>query len=219
MNTKKYLLIFSTIFSLLLIGPVYAQSSQVIVLTSDKTEGTAPLAVNFQADLRNFTKCGNTYIWDFGTGPGLALADSCADSTVLASRIITSSHTYDSPGTYNVNFKVNGVVSNSVVITVRSNVLQPLSPLVPTTFYPYRFYRDLTLGSFGEDVMALQRFLNKEGIFVAVVGFGSSGNETKYFGRFTQMALSKWQAAHNISPTFGYFGIRTRTAINTRMGY
>ena len=39
--------------SVLLTGPVYAQSGQSIVLTADKTGGTAPLTVNFLADLKN----------------------------------------------------------------------------------------------------------------------------------------------------------------------
>ena len=217
---KKYFFVISTILSLLIISPVYAQSSQSIVLTADKTEGQAPLKVNFQADLKNFTHCGNTYTWDFGTGPSLAVADSCyytgnPPQPTEPSRIITSSHTYDTPGTYIATLKVNSVVSNYLVITVTVSGSSNPPPSVLPPFY--QFYRNLTLGSWGEDVAALQKFLNKEGIFVAVVGFGSPGNETRYFGRLTMMALARWQAAHGILPSVGYFGIKTRTAINAMM--
>src|SRR3989344_6991210 len=137
---KKYFFVISTILSLLIISPVYAQSSQSIVLTADKTEGQTPLKVNFQADLKNFTHCGNTYTWDFGTGPSLAVADSCyytgnPPQPTEPSRIITSSHTYDTPGTYIATLKVNSVVSNSLVITVTvSGSSNP--PPTPTTTSP-----------------------------------------------------------------------------------
>ncbi len=77
----------------------------------------------------------------------------------------------------------------------------------------YNFTRDLTLGSKGDDVKALQQFLNSKGFTVAASGAGSAGNETTYFGSLTQAALAKYQASVGISPTAGYFGPKTRAYV------
>ena len=81
------------------------------------------------------------------------------------------------------------------------------------------FTRDLTIGSTGSDVMALQQILNQSASTqVAASGAGSPGNESTYFGSLTQKALAKWQAAHNVSPASGYFGPITRAAIAASCG-
>ncbi|HVS79397.1 MAG TPA: peptidoglycan-binding protein, partial [Candidatus Paceibacterota bacterium] len=72
------------------------------------------------------------------------------------------------------------------------------------------FARDLEVGMTGDDVAALQRFLNAHGFLIASAGAGSSGNETNYFGPATQAALIRFQAANNIQPAAGYFGPLTR---------
>lgn len=74
------------------------------------------------------------------------------------------------------------------------------------------FTRDLEFGAVGEDVRILQKFLNTHGFIVASSGAGSPGNETTYFGSATKAALIKFQAAHSVSPTAGYFGPKTRAA-------
>jgi peptidoglycan hydrolase-like protein with peptidoglycan-binding domain len=81
----------------------------------------------------------------------------------------------------------------------------------------YTFTRDLTMGSTGDDVKQLQMFLNNNGYAVAASGVGSKGMETMYFGGLTQAAVSKYQAAKGIAPTAGYFGPKTRAAVNAQM--
>lgn len=81
----------------------------------------------------------------------------------------------------------------------------------------YAFSKDLTLGSVGPDVKALQQFLNSHGAQVAASGAGSPGNESEYFGSLTKAALAKWQAANGITPSVGYFGPKTRATINPMM--
>ncbi len=76
------------------------------------------------------------------------------------------------------------------------------------------FSRDLKLGSMGDDVKALQAFLNKKGFLVSVSGPGSMGNETIHFGSFTQNALKKFQSSKNVVPVAGYFGPKTRGIVN-----
>lgn len=77
----------------------------------------------------------------------------------------------------------------------------------------YSFTRDLTMGSKGDDVKALQQFLNSKGYAVASTGVGSAGNESTYFGSLTQAALAKYQAATGITPPAGYFGPKTRAYV------
>jgi len=79
----------------------------------------------------------------------------------------------------------------------------------------YNWTRDLTLGSMGADVKALQQFLNGQGFVVASSGVGSAGYETEYFGALTKAALASFQAAKGISPAVGYFGPITRSYIAT----
>ena len=76
------------------------------------------------------------------------------------------------------------------------------------------FTRDLEIGMTGDDVKALQVFLNTHGYEVAASGPGSSGNETSRFGGLTRAALVKFQKTNNISPAAGYFGPKTRTIVN-----
>lgn len=76
-----------------------------------------------------------------------------------------------------------------------------------------QFTRDLTIGSTGSDVLALQQILNANGFAVNTAGaVGSAGFETDYFGSLTAAALGKWQAANGVSPAVGYFGPLTRAA-------
>lgn len=74
------------------------------------------------------------------------------------------------------------------------------------------FVRDLFVGASGDDVKALQVFLNTHGFMIAASGAGSKGMETMTFGALTKAALAKFQAAHGIS-AIGRMGPMTRAAI------
>ena len=69
---------------------------------------------------------------------------------------------------------------------------------------PYTWTRNLTIGSTGDDVRQLQRFLNSNpSTQVASSGVGSPGNETSYFGPATARAVSSFQelyAAQVLTP-------------------
>lgn len=73
----------------------------------------------------------------------------------------------------------------------------------------YNFTSDLTVGSTGADVSALQQLLISKGYLTAVSA------PTGYFGSLTQAALGAWQAAVGISPAAGYFGPKTRAFVNS----
>lgn len=70
----------------------------------------------------------------------------------------------------------------------------------------YNFTMDLTIGSRGADVSALQQMLIDAGLLAIPAPTG-------YFGELTRAALAKWQAAHGVAPAAGYFGPITRAAI------
>ena len=61
------------------------------------------------------------------------------------------------------------------------------------------FSRTLFLGSVGEDVRCLQRFLNSAGFRVAQNGLGAPSNETDTFGARTRDALIRWQSANGLA--------------------
>ena len=71
----------------------------------------------------------------------------------------------------------------------------------------------MKIGLTGDDVYALQVFLNGHGFMVAALGAGSPGHETSFFGSLTQKALIKFQKANNIKPSVGYFGPITKAFI------
>ena len=80
------------------------------------------------------------------------------------------------------------------------------------------FNRNLTLGSIGDDVKALQQLLNSKGFKVAISGAGSPGFETTRFGPATKAALAKYQQSVGIKPASGYFGFLTRNYLKS-VGY
>ncbi len=83
---------------------------------------------------------------------------------------------------------------------------------------PYTWARNLSIGSSGDDVRQLQRFLNgNPQTQVASSGAGSPGNETTYYGPATARAVSKFQELHSaqilapIGLTSGTGGFYTST--------
>ena len=95
---------------------------------------------------------------------------------------------------------VVGLVASSVA------VFAPANAQTTTTSASVTFTRDLTIGSTGADVTALQNWLISKGYAIAA---GATG----YFGAQTQAALAKYQAAKSIAPAAGYFGPITRAAV------
>ncbi|MEK7146869.1 MAG: peptidoglycan-binding domain-containing protein, partial [Patescibacteria group bacterium] len=73
----------------------------------------------------------------------------------------------------------------------------------------YNYTRDLTVGSKGDDVTALQNFLASQSGAQWPAGQAATG----YFGSITQAALANYQASAGISPAAGYFGPKTRANV------
>jgi len=73
------------------------------------------------------------------------------------------------------------------------------------------FTQNLTIGSRGADVTALQNWLISR-------GFSIPAGATGYFGTQTRAAVAAWQASANISPAVGYFGPISRGVVNGMVG-
>jgi peptidoglycan hydrolase-like protein with peptidoglycan-binding domain len=102
----------------------------------------------------------------------------------------------------NTNTKkiIAGLLSFAMVLTLVAGVA--VSTVDAQTA---SFSRNLTVGSRGTDVSALQSILASKG-FLSVAPTG-------YFGSLTRAALAAYQAANGITPAAGYFGPITRAQI------
>ena len=87
--------------------------------------------------------------------------------------------------------------------------LLPSASLAQTAGSSYQFNQNLTVGSNGPDVIALQQLLINKGFLTSVSA------PTGYFGNGTQTALGKFQAANGIFPASGYCGSKTRVFLNS----
>ena len=124
-----------------------------------------------------------------------------------------------------------GEVSKQVTVTYVSSpkddvpaVTTPTTPTIipalttPTTVAVTKstpsFARDLKLSMTGDDIKALQQYLNNNGFPVAQTGVGSKGHETNYFGALTQGALIRFQKANNLTAT-GLLDLATRNYLGS----
>ena len=129
------------------------------------------------------------------------------------------------PGTYTVYLKYysttglqSPVISHSIVYTpiaIAPVIATPVtSPVKPSSSNAYVFTRNLSPGSYGPDVKALQQFLNMHGFIIAKSGPGSPGKENTTYGPGTMLALKKYQKAYGITQN-GIFGPITRASVNS----
>ena len=100
-------------------------------------------------------------------------------------------------------------ISTGSTSTISASSQTVAPPSTPTTtsnsIYNYKFYNPLKVGSKGNDVLALQKRLNAEGVYF--------GPYTGTFGSLTQAAVKKYQKAHGLSQ-LGSVGPGTRSALN-----
>lgn len=98
--------------------------------------------------------------------------------------------------TYSVTAMLDGYSKTKATANIR---------VVATSTTLVTFPRNLTLGSTGNDVAALQTILIDKGFLVMPAGVAKG-----YFGLATMNAVIKMQRAAGISPAFGYVGPATR---------
>ncbi len=112
------------------------------------------------------------------------------------------------------------IISDSIIYTPKK-----ISQTTPQKYFAATilFNRNLRLGDKGEDVKALQKFLNQNGFKLADSKLGSLGNETEYFYSLTKKALIKFQDTYasriltsiGLSKGTGFFGPSTRMFVNS----
>ena len=106
-----------------------------------------------------------------------------------------------------------GIQSQIAALLAQINSLQgqlgtTSTATTPSMSMSYQFNHDLTVGSTGADVNALQQLLISK-------GFLKIAAPTGFFGAATKAAVIKWQASVGISPMSGYFGPKSRAYINS----
>lgn len=115
-----------------------------------------------------------------------------------------------------------GLYNQAQQIAKQYNI--PLPSNIPAkTTPPTTFTRTLRQGMIGNDVKALQQFLNSKGFIVSKTGPGSPNKETNYFGPATRSALMKFQQYYkkeildpqNLKAPTGIFGEGTRRIVNS----
>ncbi len=122
-------------------------------------------------------------------GGSVAQAAALTSAQVSAIVSLLQSFGADATTVANVTASLNGQPTSGTVTTTGSATSG------------YTFATDLTVGSKGADVTALQNLL---GISPA----------TGYFGSLTKAALIKYQLEKGITPAAGYFGSKTRATVN-----
>ena len=129
---------------------------------------------------------GMTMVLSLVGGNGIAQAAALTSAQVSAIVSLLQSFGADAATVANVQATLSG-----------SSVSVPAS----TVSSGYAFAKDLTVGSKGADVTALQSML---GVTPA----------TGYFGSITKAAVIKYQLAKSITPAAGYVGAKTRASLN-----
>jgi len=107
--------------------------------------------------------------------------------------------------------------SSTKTLLASSPIFVPLNPTIPnkpTIPAVIVFSANLYKGLISEDVRILQQVLNKNGFTVALSGLGSVGKETNLFGAGTLQAVIAFQKAKGITPSAGYVGPITGSALN-----
>jgi peptidoglycan hydrolase-like protein with peptidoglycan-binding domain len=95
-----------------------------------------------------------------------------------------------------------------LILTVIATFALSSVTLAQSTGSSYTFTQNLTIGSTGADVNALQQLLINKGFLTSI------STPTGYFGAGTQTALAQFQSANGISPASGYAGPKTRLFLN-----
>ncbi|MFA6463592.1 MAG: peptidoglycan-binding domain-containing protein [Candidatus Paceibacterota bacterium] len=98
---------------------------------------------------------------------------------------------------------ISDLQAQIAALTAQLSKLAGSSAVVSST----TFNTDLTVGSKGADVTALQNFLIS-------AGYSIPAGATGYFGTQTKAAVIAYQTAKGITPAAGYFGPKTRASVN-----
>lgn len=113
---------------------------------------------------------------------------------------------FKTPKTYVVGFSLQDKLGHTVSSAAAPVSIGGSKVLGESISVTSSFTRPIKYGSKGTDVTALQELLTTQGFY--------SGPITGFFGRLTQAAVKKYQAAQGISPRNGVVGPQTLAALN-----
>jgi hypothetical protein len=103
--------------------------------------------------------------------------------------------------------QTNTIAKIAAVVAGLGLVAMSFVAAAPAKAADAMFNVNLTVGSRGADVSALQTWLIAQ-------GYSIPAGATGYFGMQTKAAVAAYQTAKGISPTAGYFGPLTRASVN-----
>lgn len=184
--------IFSTSTGSLVWGPRAPGVASATIQASDKvTQTTATITLEALAPAASRT---NPNVTGTGSSGGAAVVSTSSNLSIEA-------------------LKTEIAALERKVQELLAEIKSRSAALPESAAYP--FTRDLTVGSRGSDVRALQIFLVQQDTGPAARALGANGT-TRYFGPLTRAALAEYQAKVGIKPPVGYFGPITRAHIRTR---
>lgn len=154
--------------------------------------------------------------WTLITTCEVSLGDCRFETTALSSFLVTSESAEEEPSTPSGGGVVPVHLLSGFNWGAGSSVVEE-NGASGEMIRGFKFTKDLKRGMIDGDVRELQKFLNTHGFKLAEKGFGSPGNETFFFGPRTQQALRAYQKANGITPSAGYFGVKTRTVVNDQI--
>ena len=105
-----------------------------------------------------------------------------------------------------------GAATTSELQAQINALMSQLSSMQGSAMVSTTFTANLTVGSKGSQVVALQDWLETKGYLVMPAGVAKG-----YFGGLTRSAVAKFQKANSISPAVGYFGPTTRGIVNAML--
>ncbi|MDI9325568.1 MAG: peptidoglycan-binding domain-containing protein [Alphaproteobacteria bacterium] len=202
--------------------------------------GTPPIHSSGNINNLEFISEGCTYTiipnGSYGVGGGL-LVDSIIDNGVIAtddvlpipSNFMTHVSSYPVPvssGGGGGGGGGGGVLAPVVDVNTRESTKTQVSlfDITKTTtkeidsaqLQSFAFERTLYIGTRGEDVRELQKFLNTNNFVIVATGLGSPGKETDLYTIAVGGALREYQKAHKLSIT-GTLNEETRIHINKKI--
>ena len=216
-------------------GFAYGVSSDLSTVIATSTLGSQTGTASFSASVSSLT-CATVYYFRSyatntgGTGYGSIQSfttSRCGGSSGRLGYVVETA--YQASSSSSLSTATSSQTSTTTVVAIPRTLSSFIELLISLGIIPEdkaemarkaafapstarTFTRDLRANDRGEDVRALQKFLNEKGFNVARSGPGSPGNETDKFGAGTYAALKRYQAFVGL-PATGYFGPLTRGMI------
>lgn len=148
--------------------------------------------------------------------PQSSFAQTATTTATTTSQTVMATSTQSTATTTQTSITGTTTPSSSITVISTPTVVQITS--IPTNIPLCEITRALKVGSNGDDVRCLQRFLNWAGYTIAPSGSGSPGNESNYFGSLTANAVIRWQNA-NASQVLVPAGLSSGTGLFGQLSF